>query len=280
MLDFIKMQATGNDFVVMQHGLGGRDWSQLARKMCDRHFGVGADGLLVVLPSSRADLMMRVFNSDGSEAEACGNGTRCVARYAAAQGIVPAGRKALTIETLAGVRQIGLLPNGQVEVGMGAPRFRPEEIPLQAGQYGAPPVTQFPFSIDGRELRLDFVSMGNPHAVCFILEDLSAFPLAQIGPRVEHHPLFPQRINFEVARVLAPGTIQARIWERGVGETFSCGSGACAIAVAARNRGFSGDNSDIIVPGGTVHIAWQGQGDVHLSGPAEAVFRGSWEVAD
>lgn len=280
MLDFTKMQATGNDFVVIEDEQDARDWSKLAREMCDRHFGVGADGLLLVLPSSRADLRMRVFNSDGSEAEACGNGTRCVVRYAVGHGVVPAGRKTLTIETLAGVRQVGLLPGGDVEVGMGAPRFRPEEIPLRPGQYGAVPIVDFPLVVGGRELRLDFVSMGNPHAVCFVREDVAAFPLGQLGPQVEHDALFPQRVNFEIARVLAPGRIQARIWERGVGETLSCGSGACAIAVAARNRGSGGDMSDIIVPGGAVHIAWRGHGDVCLSGPAEAAFRGSWASTD
>jgi diaminopimelate epimerase len=276
-MKFVKMQGTGNDFVLIDARKLKKDWSELAQKMCHRHFGIGSDGLLLVEHSHSADLRMRMFNPDGSEAEACGNGIRCFAKYAVESGL--AQGDSLLIETLAGVREVKVFADGsrihRVRVGMGQPRLGAEDIPVALAGAAAP-ILDYPLLIEGRRLPLTFVSMGNPHAVCFLEEPVSDFPLAELGPRVEHHPMFPQRANFEIANVQDGRRIAARVWERGVGETLSCGSGACAIAVASRLHGYTENQVDITLRGGMLTLEWDGSGEVYLSGPAETVFTGEW----
>ena len=210
-MNFVKMHGTGNDFVLIRPE-GERDWPRLAQAMCDRHFGVGTDGLILVLPSQTADFRMRMFNPDGSEAEMCGNGIRCFAKYLVDEGLAAPGRD-LAVETLAGTRTLGLtLDNGRVKtvrVGMGEPRFRPNEIPMRV-EGDMESVMAYPIVVDGRELKVTAVSMGNPHAVHFIQGPVTEFPLESLGPQMEHHPAFPQRVNFEVARVIDRGRIEAR----------------------------------------------------------------------
>ncbi len=280
---FTKMQGAGNDFVVVDGRSLERDWVHLAIEVCDRHFGVGADGLLVLLPSSVADYRMRMFNPDGSEAEACGNGLRCLARYVT--DILASGSNPATIklETLAGVRPIQpAMKAGRIaefRVNMGQPRFKPEEIPVDTGagqQLDIIPIVDYPLAVEGTNIEVTCVSMGNPHAVSFIDGPVADFPLARMGPLVEHHPLFPKRANFEVVRIVGQGRVEARVWERGAGETLACGSGACAIGVAWRLRYRAGDSVEVLLPGGTLKIDWDGQGDVLLTGPAEIVFHGDW----
>ena len=283
---FSKLQATGNDFIVVDARTETAEWPKLAQAMCNRHFGVGADGLMLVQSSASADLKMRLFNADGSEAEVSGNGLRCLARYAIEKGLVgnvPAreepGNLRLSIETLAGVRKVEAYMSGnkvsRVEVNMGSPRFQPEQIPINA-KVDITPVLNYPLDIDGRELPLCLVSMGNPHAVTFLSQPVADFALDAIGPKVEMYPVFPQRSNFEVARVLDRRRIEARVWERGVGETLACGSGASAIAVAARLLDYADNEVDIILAGGTLTVSWDGMGEVLLSGPVEEVFAGEW----
>ena len=283
---FSKLQATGNDFIVVYARTETAEWPKLAQAMCNRHFGVGADGLMLVQSSASADLKMRLFNADGSEAEVSGNGLRCLARYAIEKGLVgnvPAreepGNLRLSIETLAGVRKVEAHMSGnkvsRVEVNMGSPRFQPEQIPINA-KVDITPVLNYPLDIDGRELPLCLVSMGNPHAVTFLSQPVADFALDAIGPKVEMYPVFPQRSNFEVARVLDRRRIEARVWERGVGETLACGSGASAIAVAARLLDYADNEVDIILAGGTLTVSWDGMGEVLLSGPVEEVFAGEW----
>jgi diaminopimelate epimerase len=283
---FSKLQATGNDFIVVDARTETAEWPKLAQAMCNRHFGVGADGLMLVQSSASADLKMRLFNADGSEAEVSGNGLRCLARYAIEKGLVgnvPAreepGNLRLSIETLAGVRKVEAHMSGnkvsRVEVNMGSPRFQPEQIPINA-KVDITPVLNYPLDIDGRELPLCLVSMGNPHAVTFLSQPVADFALDAIGPKVEMYPVFPQRSNFEVARVLDRRRIEARVWERGVGETLACGSGASAIAVAARLLDYADNEVDIILAGGTLTVSWDGMGEVLLSGPVEEVFAGEW----
>jgi diaminopimelate epimerase len=283
---FSKLQATGNDFIVVDARTETAEWPKLAQAMCNRHFGVGADGLMLVQSSASADLKMRLFNADGSEAEVSGNGLRCFARYAIEKGLVgnvPAreepGNLRLSIETLAGVRKVEAHMSGnkvsRVEVNMGSPRFQPEQIPINA-KVDITPVLNYPLDIDGRELPLCLVSMGNPHAVTFLSQPVADFALDAIGPKVEMYPVFPQRSNFEVARVLDRRRIEARVWERGVGETLACGSGASAIAVAARLLDYADNEVDIILAGGTLTVSWDGMGEVLLSGPVEEVFAGEW----
>jgi diaminopimelate epimerase len=272
------MQGTGNDFVLLEAKGDERDWPSLAVTICDRHFGVGADGLLLVMPSQRATLRTRVLNPDGSEAEMCGNGIRCLAKYAVERGLVKAADGRFNIETTAGVVSVQVSGESgrveQVRLGMGRPRLAPEEIPVLAT--GSGPVKDLPVEVDGRTLPVTCVSMGNPHAVHFTQQPVAAFPLEELGPKVARHEVFPNGVNFEVARVLDPTRIEARVWERGAGPTLSCGSGACAIMAAARLQGLIGDAVDITLPGGILRVEWDGAGDVYLSGPAATVFEGEW----
>jgi len=287
-MKFSKLQATGNDFILIDSLTGPRegDWGELARATCDRHFGIGADGLILVQNSTIADLKMRLFNSDGSEAEVSGNGLRCFAKYAIEKGLTGkmssrAGRsnRSLTIETLSGVRRVKAYMSenkvNRAEVNMGLPRFQPGQIPVKV-KVDIIPILDYPLVIDGKKLTLSLLSMGNPHAVSFLTRPVDDFPLAEIGPKVEKHPMFPQRTNFEVARVLSREKIEARVWERGVGETLACGSGACAIAVAAQLLDYVEGQVDIILVGGTLTVSWDRVGEVLLSGPVEEVFTGEW----
>ena len=303
-MKFSKFQATGNDFILVdarapsclsegekrpknlaQSKLREEShWAQSAQTMCDRHFGVGADGLIVVQNSSYCDLKMRIFNPDGSEAEICGNGLRCLAKYAIEKGIVSTTN--LRIETLSGMRQAKAYMLGnkvsRVEVSMGTPQFQPEQIPVTlttdavASEAKQSPVITYQLTANSYQLSVSLLSMGNPHAVSFVSEPVANFPLAEVGPKVERHPLFPQRTNFEIARVLSRGKIEARVWERGVGETLACGSGACAIAVAAQLHNYVDDIVDIILPGGTLTISWDRVGEVLLTGPVDEVFIGEY----
>ena len=285
-MNFTKLQGAGNDFVLVESNSDHRDWSQLAIAICNRHFGVGSDGLLVLLPSSIADLRMRIFNADGSEAEACGNGLRCLARYALYKGLANSRPKAeeISVETLSGVRKAKLHNSGSqmaaIQVGMGEPRFGAGDIPVaierDKSTAGAKPILNYPVTVDGKELLLNLVSIGNPHAVYFCQHEVSEFPLSRVGPKMERHMIYPNGVNFEVARVLNREQIEARVWEKGVGETLACGSGACAIAVSAQLHGYTDQKVDIILPGGILGVEWDGRGEVFLSGPAEIVFSGEW----
>ena len=284
---FSKLQATGNDFILIDaRAMEDKNWTELARAMCDRHFGVGADGLMLVCNSDIADLKMRLFNSDGSEAEVSGNGLRCFAKFAI-ERCLSQGRSAgwqpgnhlLSVETLSGIRTVKTHTSGNkivsAEVNMGPPRFLPEQIPVKV-KADAVPISSYPLVVDGQELSLFLLSMGNPHAVCFVSQPVADFPLTSVGPKVENHSIFPQRTNFEVARVLNKRMVEARVWERGVGETMGCGSGACAIAVAGQLLKRVGSKVDIILPGGTLTVCWDGVADVLLTGPVEEVFTGEW----
>ena len=303
-MKFSKLQATGNDFILVDARTTEGEWSKLARAMCDRHFGVGADGLILVQDSTVADSKMRIFNSDGSEAEVCGNGLRCFAKYVIEKGITltqtsslegirlgegeaksPCNRDnlSLSVETLSGIKKVRAYMSGnkvnRVEVNMGLPQFQPDQIPVKVKvdiPIAPGPILDYPLVIDGKKLTLALLSMGNPHAVSFLAQPVADFPLAEIGPKVERHPMFPQRTNFEVARVLSRGKIEARVWERGVGETLACGSGACAIAVAAQLLDYVEPQVDIILKGGTLTVSWDRGGEVLLTGQVEEVFTGEW----
>lgn len=273
-MEFTKLQATGNDFILIDARRLEQDWAGLARAMCNRHYGVGADGLLLVLKSERADLRMRMFNPDGSEAESCGNGLRCFARYVIEHGL--ADEHELTIETIAGIRRVESCANDRFQVSMGMPKFRPEDIPISVDKDDIIPILDYPINIGGRRLPLSFVSLGNPHAVCFIEKSVVDFPLSELGPIVEHHPIFPQRANFEVANVLSRREIRSRVWERGAGETLACGSGACAVAIVAKLHDYVDSPVDIVLPGGMLSVKWDGRGEAYLSGDAKLVFKGVW----
>jgi diaminopimelate epimerase len=285
-MKFSKLQATGNDFILIDARTIEGEWSKLARTTCDHHFGIGADGLILVQDSTSADLKMRIFNSDGSEAEVSGNGLRCFTKYAIEKGLSAKissrgeqDNRSLTIETLSGVRKVKAYMSGnkvnQVEVNMGMPQFQPTQIPVGV-KVDIIPILDYPLVIDSKKLTLAILSMGNPHAVSFPSRPIADFPLAELGPKVEGHTMFPQRTNFEVARVLSKVEIEARVWERGVGETLACGSGACAIAVAAQLLDYIEHQVDIILKGGTLTVSWDRAGEVLLTGPVEEVFTGEW----
>lgn len=275
-LAFSKMHGIGNDYVVLEDRVvTGRDLSALARQMCDRHYGVGADGLVVVQPSQRADLRFRMFNPDGTESEMCGNGIRCFAKFVYDSGLLP--KKAMTVETGNGVLDLALdAPNGRAElvtVAMGVPEFRPEHIPVAVEGERA-----FDLPVDGvgADVVVSCVSMGNPHAVMFLDAPAREFPLAQVGPRVEHHRLFPRRVNFEVVNIRGRGELDARVWERGAGITLACGTGACAVVAIARAKGLIDERVRLNMPGGQLEISWDGEGDVMMTGTATLVFEGAW----
>ena len=277
-LEFVKMQGTGNDFVMVDAREVDMNWNNLSIDVCKYHFGIGADGLITIDKSSLADLRMRIFNSDGSEAQICGNGLRCFAKYAIDRKLVKG--PSVNIETAAGIKKVETKSEkGRVvsaRVNMGTPVFLGREIPVSLDKNG--PILDEIVNVDGNEIELSFVSMGNPHAVCFIKDNVVKYPLLKIGPAVERNSLFPQRTNFEIVNVLDGSNLQVRVWERGVGETLACGSGACAVAVISRLKNITGENVNIHIPGGTLSISWDGHGDVYLQGPVKEVFSGVYEL--
>ena len=285
-MKFTKMHGAGNDYIYIDARDMEEDWPGLSRRMSDRHFGVGGDGIILILESQVADLKMRMFNADGSEGEMCGNGIRCFAKYAIERGLVPAGVQSIAVETLAGVRTIEPVYQGNIVTGatvaMGIPVLDPPDIPVAlepAEDYQRGPVLDYHCQVDGIDLELTFVSMGNPHAVAFLDQPVESFPLHTIGPKVEHLPIFPNRVNFEIVHMNGDITASARIWERGSGETMACGTGACAIAVAADLHAMSRGPIDIILPGGVLNIDWDGSSEVLLQGDAVEVFSGEWNVS-
>jgi diaminopimelate epimerase len=274
---FVKMQGTGNDFLFVEANRDQHDWAALSIAMCDRHYGVGADGLIVVLPSERADVGMRLFNADGSEAEVSGNGVRCLVKYAVERGLATPADGRVRIEAAHGVLDAETFSEGgrvtAVRLSMGPPRFAPHDVPVIAEME---PVVDFPLEVDGQRLAVTCLSMGNPHAVLFSEGPVTAYPLDAVGPKVEHHTAFPERVNFGVAKILGRDRMDVRAWERGVGETLACGSGCCAAMVAARLHERVGERVEITQPGGVLTVEWDGKGDVFLTGPAEFVFEGEW----
>ena len=282
---FIKMQGAGNDFVLIEAANGPSDWSQLATAMCDRHYGVGADGLLVLLPSDKAEFKMRIFNADGSESYACGNGLRCMVKYYIDEMTDGSKLDNIKVETQAGIRQARIHhTNGkvaQIQTGMGHPGVGRDNIPVTpesraGGIIDITSALRYSITIAGADLDLHLVSMGNPHAVSFLKEPVAGFPLTSFGPKIERHEEFLKGVNFEIVNIINRGLLEARVWERGVGETLACGSGACAISVAAQLLGYVDNQVDVKLPGGTLGVEWNGSGEVFLSGPAETVFTGDW----
>lgn len=273
---FVKMHGLGNDFVIFD----GREdaWTpsaDLARAVADRRFGVGCDQVITMERSEKADLFMRIHNPDGSEAGACGNATRCVAALVFAE----TGADEITIETLAGVLTARAEDAGRVTVDMGEPRLEWEEIPL-AREMDTADVDLGLTTPGGFELRSPVaVNMGNPHIVFFV-DDAEAVDLAAIGPKIEHNPLFPERVNVSVAEVRGRDAMRVRVWERGAGITLACGSGACANVVAATRRGLIDGSATIEMDGGALDLAWREDGHVLMTGPVATVFHGTLDPGD
>lgn len=280
-LRFAKLHGAGNDYIAIDGRGQDRDWGKLSRAMSQLHFGVGSDGIVVALPSDRAQIRMRIFNPDGSEAEMSGNGVRLFSKFVIDRRIALPGPSGLVVETMAGIRTVSpAMRNSKMvaaRVAMGEPIFEPARIPVDAASAGNPDrIFDFPLEAGDKTLRVTCLSIGNPHAVVFPDSPVDRFPLNEIGPAVERHRLFPKRINFEIANVLDRGHIRARIFERGVGETLSSGTGSTAVAIAAKWHGFTDDEVEVLVPGGMLKVRWPGQGEAFLDGPTVEVFEGVW----
>lgn len=280
-IDFTKMHGCGNDYIyVDMFKTPAFDFEKAAIALSDRHFGIGGDGIILVCPSDKADAKMRIFNADGSEGMMCGNGIRCVGKYVYDSGI--ARKEVLTIDSLSGVKTLHMtIENGKAaaaRVDMGPAILEPARIPVNLPGERAVAV---PVEVAGKEYKITCVSMGNPHAVIFIDHDPMELDLPKIGPDFEHHPLFPQRVNTEFVRVLDDHTLQMRVWERGSGETWACGTGTCASAVAAVLNGYCKKDEDILVHlrGGDLTIRYTDE-TVYMTGPAATAFTGSVELAD
>lgn len=277
MLRFVKMEGCGNDYVYIDcFRQQVPDPEALAQAVSDRHFGVGGDGLILIMPSGVADGRMRMFNADGSEGKMCGNGVRCVGKYLYDSGI--AKSKTVTVETRSGIKTLDVTAHGNVAtalcVDMGAPVLTPTDIPVLLA---APQVVDHLLVVGGQEYHITCVSMGNPHCVVFV-ENVECIPLERIGPLFEHHPLFPEGINTEFVQVSDSYTLHMRVWERGSGETLACGTGACAATVAATLCGhcLRGEEISVILRGGKLRIRWVND-RVWMTGPARRVFEGVWE---
>jgi diaminopimelate epimerase len=275
------MQGAGNDFVAVEAGSIVKNWPQLAIAMCDRHFGVGADGLLLVSPSSVADVGMRIFNADGSEANICGNGVRCVVTYHVEKNRLRAAEGTVTVETRSGVRDAWFSQTAgkvvRVRVGMGVPRFGLTGDPDLSGrhQVDITLMNRCGALTKGTRLEFDLVSLGNSHAVVFTEMPVSDFPLPELAVQMDRCLHVSGGVNFEVARIVNRGRIEARVLENGVGETLACGSGACAIGVAAHERGYTDNEVQVSLPGGALAVECS-MPEVFLTGPAETVFHGDW----
>ena len=277
-MKFTKMQGIGNDYVYvncLQDTI--ENPSELAKKISDRHYGVGSDGLIMINPSDKADFEMEMYNADGSRGEMCGNGIRCVAKYVYDYGLTD--KTSISVETLAGIKYLDLtVEDGKVvlvKVDMGKPMLRPEEVPVVSEKEE---VIDEPITVDGQEYRMTCVSMGNPHAVVFIDQDVKEFPLETVGVKFENHERFPKRVNTEFVNVLDRHTAQMRVWERGSGETLACGTGACAVAVACALNGLTEDEVTVKLLGGDLQIKWDREKNtVYMTGPAEVVFDGEWK---
>lgn len=274
-MKFTKMHGIGNDYVYVncfeEHV---ENPQEMARFVSDRHFGIGSDGLILICPSQVADCRMDMYNADGSSSEMCGNGVRCVAKYLYDYGLTE--KTVVDVETKAGIKKISLTVEDKkavrARVDMGAPVFQPEQIPVLAE---GPQVVDEPIVVDGREYRMTCVSMGNPHAVLFVEEDVKKLDIEKIGPKFENHERFPQRTNTEFMRVLDRHTMDMRVWERGSGETLACGTGTCAAVVAAVLNGYTERNVLVHLLGGDLEIEWSPKDQhVYMTGSASTVFEG------
>ena len=270
------MQGIGNDFIVvncLNDPLVEESLAEISIKVNDRKFGIGGDGLILVLPSRMADFRMRMFNPDGSEAEMCGNGIRCFAKYVYDRKLLSDSQ--VKVETLAGVKMLKLITRGgkveNVRVDMGQPRLRRSEIPMRGED--TEKVVGEPLKADGKRYEITAVSMGNPHVVIFE-DNIDAFDLARVGPQIENHKSFPQRTNLQVVKVCSNSEIILRTWERGAGVTLACGTGACAAVVASALNGKTVKRVNVHLPGGDLLVEWMGDNRVMMTGAAEEVFEG------
>ena len=283
-MKFVKMHGCGNDYVYV-NGFTEKidDPSEAAKIVSDRHFGIGSDGLIMINPSQVADFEMAMYNADGSRGEMCGNGIRCVGKYVYDFGLTD--KTSIRVETLAGIKYLDLtVENGKVQkvrVNMGAPILTPAEIPVDPALFpdAQDAVIDQPLVVEGKEYKVTCVSMGNPHDVIFMDEDVRALDLEKIGPGFENHKAFPKRTNTEFVNVIDETHLRMRVWERGSGETLACGTGTCATVVAAVLNGLTKDAVDVELLGGSLHIEWDREANlVYMTGPATVVYNGEIDI--
>ena len=274
-MKFTKMHGIGNDYIYV-NCMDGIDFDpvQTSIALSDRHFGVGSDGMILICPSDKADFRMRMFNADGSEGRMCGNGIRCFAKYVYCKGLTD--KTVITVETLAGIKTAWLtVEKGDVtsvRVDMGSPELSPSLIPVL---FDGERMVNKPITVGGSEWKVTAVSMGNPHCVTYV-EDVYSLDLEKIGPMFENHPMFPERVNTEFVSKIDGSTVQMRVWERGSGETWACGTGACAVAVASVLNGVvASDSVTVQLRGGDLHIEWdRKENKIYMTGPAAFVYEG------
>lgn len=278
-MKFTKMQGIGNDYVYVNcFEETVADPERVSEIISDRHFGIGADGLVLIMPSDKADFRMRMFNADGSEGNMCGNATRCIGKFVYDNHLTD--KTSITLETRSGIKKLTLYPeNGKVKtvlVDMGKAVLKPADIPMNVS---GDTFINKPITVDGKEVFITAVSMGNPHAVTYV-DDVDSLELEKIGPSFENHPLFPERVNTEFIKILDESTMQMRVWERGSGETWACGTGACAATAASVLNGYFPNDKEITVKlrGGDLFITYKSDGTVLMRGPAETVFTGEIDV--
>lgn len=283
-MKFVKMHGCGNDYVYV-NGFTEKvkNPSEVAQMVSDRHFGIGSDGLIIINPSQVADFEMAMYNADGSRGEMCGNGIRCVAKFVYDFGLTD--KTSISVETLAGIKYLDLtVKDGKVvtvRVNMGAPILTPAEIPVEPSLFpeAKDAVVAQPLTVAGKAYKVTCVSMGNPHDVIFMDEDVRTLDLEKIGPDFEHHPAFPKRTNTEFVNVIDETHLRMRVWERGSGETLACGTGTCATVVAAVLNGLTKDAVDVELLGGSLHIEWDREANlVYMTGPATVVFTGEIDM--
>ncbi len=276
-MKFTKLHGLGNDYVyinTLDQNLSEYDLPELGRILSDRHFGIGADGMILVMPSDEADFRMRVFNSDGSEAEMCGNGIRGLVKYVYERGMTD--QTTVSVETGAGILRVALTVQDGIAtaatVDMNSPRLVRRQIPM-LGEPADEPVIEQPLEVDGRSFDITCVSMGNPHCVIFV-DDVASFDVTGIGPQIENHELFPERTNVEFVSVADREHVKMRVWERGSGETLACGTGACAAVVAGVLTDRTERQVQVELLGGELQIEWHEDEHVFMTGPATEVFSG------
>lgn len=278
-MKFTKMQGIGNDYVYVNcFEETVADPERVSEIISDRHFGIGADGLVLIMPSDKADFRMRMFNADGSEGNMCGNATRCIGKFVYDNHLTD--KTSITLETRSGIKKLTLYPeNGRVKtvlVDMGEAVLKPADISMNVS---GDTFINKPITVDGKEVFITAVSMGNPHAVTYV-DDVDSLELEKIGPSFENHPLFPERVNTEFIKILDESTMQMRVWERGSGETWACGTGACAATAASVLNGYFPHDKEITVKlrGGDLFITYKSDSTVLMRGPAETVFTGEIDV--
>ena len=276
-MDFVKMHGLGNDFVFIEDKTGqDKDFTALARAMCNRHTGIGADGLIVIVDSRVADVRMRIINSDGSEAEMCGNGIRCFAKYVYDNGIIE--KKRFTVETPAGIMEPEITVGADnkaelITINMGRPSFNRSEIPMEGAEDR---VLNEDLCVNGANWKITSLLMGVPHTVTYV-DDVDTVDIEKIGPLFEKHEAFPKHTNINFAQQMDDRTVKVRTWERGAGATLACGTGSCSVAVASFLNGRTGREVDIQLPLGTLHIEYREEdGNVYMTGPAAVSFTGTW----